>query len=312
MAGIMIYSDKDELSFELLSAANLISGHTGLPINAVCINNSEQAQGLAARGAETYLINNEAINLADSKGMASALESAAIQLDANIILLSSNRRGKELSGRLAEKLAAGCLTDVGSIKVNRDKIECMRNSLGGAVLAAQMITSDYKIIAVESRVFEEMAVGKEGPINNLKIEAQPAELEVLEERAKVGDTANIESANILVAVGQGLKSENDMLIIKELAEALGAEIACSKPVATDKKWLPEERIIGLSGKKCKPDLAVILGISGQVQFTVGIRDARTIVAVNTDENALIMQMADYIMVADLHDLVPEMTRALLV
>ena len=83
-------------------------------------------------------------------------------------------------------------------------------------------------------------------------------------------------------------------------------MACSKPVATDKKWLSEERVIGLSGKQCKPDLAILLGIYGQVQFTVGIRDAKTIVAVNSDENAVINQMADYVLTADLHEVVPEL------
>ena len=81
-------------------------------------------------------------------------------------------------------------------------------------------------------------------------------------------------------------------------------------MATDKKWLSEERIIGLSGKKCKPQLAILMGISGQVQFTVGIRDAKTIVAVNSDENATINQMADYIITADLLDVVAQMNQKL--
>ena len=95
-------------------------------------------------------------------------------------------------------------------------------------------------------------------------------------------------------------------MVEELANKLGGQVACSKPVATDKKWLSEERVIGLSGKQCKPDLAILLGISGQVQFTVGIRDAKTIVAVNSDENAVINQMADYVLTADLHEVVPEL------
>lgn len=88
------------------------------------------------------------------------------------------------------------------------------------------------------------------------------------------------------------------------------EVACSKPLATDRKWLPEDRIIGLSGKKCKPQLAIILGVSGQVQFTVGIRDAHTIVAINNDENANILQMADYAMIADLTDVIQDLNKAL--
>jgi len=121
---------------------------------------------------------------------------------------------------------------------------------------------------------------------------------------------DIEAAETLVVVGQGLNSQDDLAPVQELARKLGGEVACSKPVATDKKWLSEERIIGLSGKKCKPELAIILGISGQVQFTVGIRDARVIVAVNSDENATINQMSDYILTADLHDIVKEMNEKL--
>jgi electron transfer flavoprotein alpha subunit len=97
---------------------------------------------------------------------------------------------------------------------------------------------------------------------------------------------------------------------ESLAQSLGGVVACSKPLATDKKWLSEDRVIGLSGKLCKPDLALLFGISGQVQFTVGIRDAKTIVAVNTDENATINQMADYILTADMHEIIPELNRLL--
>ena len=107
-----------------------------------------------------------------------------------------------------------------------------------------------------------------------------------------------------------MKDVSQLKAVEELASKLGGEVACSKPVATDKKWLSEERIIGLSGKKCKPKLAVILGISGQVQFTVGIRDAKTIVSVNTDENAFMNTMADYILVGDLHQAVEELNSKL--
>ncbi len=101
-----------------------------------------------------------------------------------------------------------------------------------------------------------------------------------------------------------------MELVQKITQALGGEIACSKPVATDRKWFPEDRIVGLSGKICKPQLALILGVSGQVQFTVGIRDANTIVAVNNDENAYMLQMADYTMVADLKKVLPELSKSL--
>jgi electron transfer flavoprotein alpha subunit len=120
---------------------------------------------------------------------------------------------------------------------------------------------------------------------------------------------DIETAEVLVIIGQGMEEE-DVKLAEDITKTLGGELACSKPIATDRKWLPEDRIIGLSGKKCKPQLAIILGVSGQVQFTVGIREAKTILAINNDEKAYIMQMSDYAMVADLKDVLPKLREAL--
>jgi len=99
-------------------------------------------------------------------------------------------------------------------------------------------------------------------------------------------------------------------MIEDLAQTLGGLVACTKPLATDLKWLPESRIVGLSGKIGKPRLALCLGISGQVQFSVGIREAKTIMAINTDPNAYIFQITDYGLIADLHQAVPQLTAAM--
>jgi electron transfer flavoprotein alpha subunit len=237
------------------------------------------------------------------------LAQAAAKLGADTVLLASDRRGKELAGRLAQIMDAGCLTDVSAINVNGDKIECQRNALGGATVATQYIASDKKVIAIRPKTFEAAAAGQ-GNAGSLEVQAKPSAVKLVEVKQKGGDTVDIEAAEILVAVGQGLNSQDDLPMVEELARKLGGEVACSKPVATDKKWLSEERIIGLSGKKCKPQLALVFGISGQVQFTVGIRDARIIAAINSDENAAINQMADYILTADLHDVIKEMNKSL--
>jgi electron transfer flavoprotein alpha subunit len=308
MAGILVYSDKTAYAFQLVTVAQMIAKDAGLAVKAVSINDAEQAGELAKR-ADTYKIDNAAIQLADPAAVAAALKSAAEQLGANIVLLSSNRRGKELSGRLAQSLGAGCLTDVNSININGGKIECSRNALGGATVAAQAIETENKVIAVMPKAFEAAPEGS-GSLSELTVDAKASALKVLEVKAKGGDSVDIEAADILVAVGQGVENKDDLATVAAIAKALGGEVACSKPVATDKKWFSEERIIGLSGKKCKPSLAILLGISGQVQFTVGIRDAKTIVAVNNDENADILKMADYVMVADVEDVMPELLKAL--
>lgn len=146
-------------------------------------------------------------------------------------------------------------------------------------------------------------------INEFVMDAVTPSVKLLQTELKAGDVADIQAADVLVVIGQGVE-EDDLPIAEKIAKKLGGEIACSKPVATDKKWLPEDRIIGLSGKKCKPQLAIVLGVSGQVQFTVGIRDAHTIIAVNNDENAYMLQVADYAMVSDAGQVINELNKAL--
>lgn len=310
MAGILIYSDKNDYVLELLTAARDIAASSGLDVRAISINNDSQAEALAGAGAEVYKITNNAIALADAAAIAQAIKQAMDKLEINMVLLSSNLRGREVAGRLAQIMGAACLTGVFSVNVNGDKIECQRNALGGATVATQYIAAEKKVIAIVPRSFEKSPAGT-GKISELEVEVQATPgIKIVETRDKSGDSADIEAAEVLVAVGQGLNSKDDLPMVEALAKALGGEIACSKPVATDKKWLPEDRVIGLSGKKCKPELAVLLGISGQVQFMVGIRDAGTIVAVNSDENAYINKMADYILIDDLHKVVAELNKIL--
>lgn len=310
MAGILIYSDKDKLARELLTVAGLMADARGGEVKAACINNASQCQLLSAAGARVYKIENPAVLPADVANVAVALKEACGKLDCSIVLLSSDRRGRELAGRLAQVLGAGCLTDISAVKVEGEQIHCQRNALGGATVATQYIDGGKQVLAIVPRAFAPAPDRDGGSIDELQVEVPPSRIKLLEFRAKDSSSANIEEASVLVVAGQGLNSQEDLDAVESLAKKLGGELACSKPLATDKKWLPEDRVIGLSGKKCQPDLAVLLGISGQVQFTVGIRDARVIVAVNSDENAYIHQMADYSMVADLHQVVKELNNAL--
>ncbi len=304
MAGILIYSEKTNHAMELISAAVFLSKE----IKAVSINDPSQADELAGKGAAVYRINHPSISPADPAAVAEAIKQAVDQLEIDIVLLSSNRRGKELAGRIAQKIGAGCLTDVSSLQMNNDRAECTRNALGGATVAVQVIETDKQVIAITPKSFTIPADGA-GSVQDLNVEITPM-VRFIASKTKAGDNVDIEAAEVLIAIGQGVEDQADVKTVEAIAGKLGGEVACSKPVAADKKWFTEERIIGLSGKKCKPELAILLGISGQVQFAVGIRDAKTIVAINSDENAPIMNMSDYILVADLKDVLPALEKAL--
>lgn len=306
MGAILIYSENAKLAAELVTAARLLSSD----VYGVAINDEEQANVLVATGINVLKICREDLCQADAGSIASAIKQAADKVDAQAVLLSSDRAGKELAGRLAQAMGVGCLTGVNVMAVNSDSVECTRNALGGATVAVQVIRTDKKVIAISPKSFPAADSAGNGSITDLVIDINPR-VKLLESKTKTMESVDISQAEVLVAVGQGLEEQSQMAEVELIAKALKAEVACSKPVATDKKWMSEERVIGISGKICKPELAILMGISGQVQFTAGIRDAKTIVTINNDENAPINSLADYCLVADLNDVLPEMKSWLL-
>ena len=122
--------------------------------------------------------------------------------------------------------------------------------------------------------------------------------------------ANLAAARRIVSAGRGFKAQEDLALAEALASALGAEIACSRPLAEGTAWLPEDRYVGVSGMRVAPDVYVAVGISGQVQHTSGMNDTKVVVAVNNDDKAPIFQVADYGIVGDLYEVLPALTAAL--
>lgn len=310
MAGILFYANSDNLVMELAAAARYVAKLTGAAALAACVNNAAQAARLAEAGFTVKSLIVPGLEPADTAAMASVLQQAAAAVDADTVLLASDRRGKELAGRLAEAWGAGCLTDVKEMQQQEGRLVVARNSLGGATVALQAFISPRRVVAVAPRAFAPADAEGAGTVEDLAVTAPAAAVKVLERRPRPGGDVDIQAAERLVIVGQGVEDQDDLSLVEEIARALQAEIACSKPVATDKKWYSEERIIGLSGKTCKPALALVLGVSGQVQFTVGIRDAGTIVSINSDENAYMNQISDYVLVADLKSALPELRQGL--
>ncbi len=290
---------------ELLGAAGTLGG--GDETALLFLGGDEEARQAAARWGALHRIPGIETRLADTGSVAGALAGAQKALFAPVVLLPSTRRGKETAGRLAQILGAGVLTDVHRMERGEGgAICCHRYALGGAAVSVQRIGTAVQVIALDPGSFEAAPERGPGPVNELSVPLPEGSVVLREARPRVRDTVDIAAADCLVAVGLGLDRKEDLALVERLARAVGGEIACSKPVATDRKWLPEDRIIGLSGKKCRPALAVLLGISGQVQFTVGIRDAKTILSVNTDENAAIMTLSDYVFIADLREILPEL------
>jgi electron transfer flavoprotein alpha subunit len=311
MGSILVFSERDRCAFELLNKAREMGAKMGLEVAAAALGKAQGEDYRKCGAAKVYTCSHESLQAFEPSVYARALAQISAAAQASVILIGSTRRGKEMAGRLAQKLQCGCTTDVQSLEFRDGKLLATRNAFGGATLATQRILTGTQIIALLPFLYEPAprgeAIGEWVPLN---LDLKPSRIRKIKETPKDLGAVDIEGAEVLVCVGKGLAKPEDLKMAEELASGLGGFVACTKPLATDLKWLPESRIIGLSGKKGKPRLALCLGISGQVQFAVGIRDAKTIVAVNTDPGAYIFQMADYGLIGDLYQIVPQLTAAL--
>jgi electron transfer flavoprotein alpha subunit len=309
MGSILVFSEKDRFAFELLNKARELGASMGLEIAAAALGKAQPEEYRRCGAAKVFICSHESLQAFEASIYAQALAQIAAAAQASVILISSTRRGKELAGRLAQKLQCGCTTDVQSLTFQDGRLVATRNAFGGATLATQRVLTGTQIIALMPFLYEPAPPGEaKGETVPLNLDLKPSRVRKIKETPKDLGAVDIEGAEVLVCVGKGLAKPEDLKLAEDLALALGGFVACTKPLATDLKWLPESRIIGLSGKKGKPRLAMCVGISGQVQFAVGIRDAKTIVAVNSDPGAYIFQMADYGLIGDLYQIVPEMIR----
>ena len=241
--------------------------------------------------------------------VAAGLAQIAEQAGACVVLLGSTRRGKETAPRLAQKLVAGCVTDVNSLVVEGGELVAGRYAFGGATVARERVTTAVKVFAVMPKTFSvEGATAGAGKVESPTLNVE-SRVTVVDRRAKEGDHVNLDAAPLIVGVGRGFNAREDLALGDQLAAALGAVVGCTKSLA-DFEWLGEDRIIGLSGAKTAPDLYLGVGVSGQIQHPVGVAGAKLIAAVNKDKEAPIFAMADYGLVGDLYDVVPALVERL--
>jgi electron transfer flavoprotein alpha subunit len=314
MTNILIYCDIDEGAFELLSWGKKVKDSLHATISAVLLGKGAKgkAADYFAYGADkVYWSEQAALTDFYADVYADALFQIANTNDHDIVLIGSTRRGKELAARLAQKMQAGCITDAGGIELKGQDLVVHRYTLGGNTLSSEVLKTAKKVISVLPKSFEKgpKSAGQ-GEALEVSLTLKEPKTKIVEKKGKAGDAVSLEDAQTLVCIGRGLNKKEDLPLVETLAKALNAEIGCTRPLSHEWQWLSEQREVGLSGKKCKPRLCVELGISGQIQHTVGIRDSKVIVAVNKDKTAPIFEMVDYGIVGDIYEVVPKLSEKL--
>lgn len=303
---VWIIADIPEHAFELLSKAVSF----GKQITAFVNGDQEVAEECFSYGANQVKL----LPLPANKPWeqySSVLAREAETEKPDLILVGATRRGKTLAAHLAGLLDCPCVTESKKLEVNGDSITMSRTIFGG--LAEKELESNAKplIVTIPAGIFEKAKVtpAPSGEVTKLDI-PESAGVEVLERKDKQASSVNLAEADIVVGVGRGFGEQKNVQYAEELAKLLGGEVGCSRPVAEDLHWLPEERYIGISGAVIKPNLYLCAGVSGQIQHVYGIRDAKMIVAIDKNENAPIFKVADYYIVGDLLEVLPEIISAL--
>jgi electron transfer flavoprotein alpha subunit len=314
MAEILVFCEKDAVAFELVSKGKEFKETLGMSLAAALLGRDAagKADEYFAYGADKVYVSEDA-TLADftAEAYAEALYQIAQKNGAEVLLLGSTKRGKELASRVAQKLGAGCVTDANGIRVEDGQLVADRYALGGNTVSTGAIKTQHKVIAVMPKTFElGDKEAKQGEVVEAALDFKEPRTRVVERREKAGETVNLEEAEAVVCIGRGLEKKEDLGIVEEFTRALGAELGCTKSLCSDWEWLSEDRLVGLSGKKTSPRLCVSVGISGQIQYTVGIRGARITVAINKDENAPIFSVSDYGIAGDLYEVLPKLTEKL--
>lgn len=228
-----------------------------------------------------------------------------------ILLMPNTKRCKAMASILGAKLKAGVSTEVNEVNVNNG-IECKKMMYGGLAVGVEKINSKIAIIVVNGGAF---APAETNFLDN----KEARELEYIEPKAaikcikklpKTASSIDLNKAKRIVAIGRGIAKEEDIAIARELCEIIGAELGCSRPIAEGEKWMEHERYIGISSVMPKPDIYVSVGISGQIQHMVGVKDAGKIIVINKDKNAPIFEYADCGIVGDLYKVIPALIQAL--
>jgi len=316
---VLVYTENVEgkfkkSTFEVVSYARAIADQNKTTLIAISIGDVSAAElaNLGKYGAEKVLnVPNEKLKNFINQAYASVIADAAKKEGATIVVLSNSFSGRGLAPRLGVKLEAGVADGAVSLPdQSGGKFIVKRTAFSGKAFAMVELTSANKVISLIPNSYKIVEKNSTAKIEEFKIEPKPTDFKaVIKEIVRATDKVSLPDAEIVVSGGRGLKGPENWRMVEELADLLGAALACSKPVS-DAGWRPHSEHVGQTGIAVSPNLYIAIGISGAIQHLAGVSSSKVIVVINKDAEAPFFKVADYGIVGDAFEVVPNLIQAI--
>lgn len=316
--GITVYVDHVDgeihpVTYELLGKAKELAEKIDHPVYAIFMgsNVGDKAQELLYYGADkVFVCDKPELQYFKIETYTAVFEEFINRIKPCAILVGATPVGRQLAPRVAARFKTGLTADCTILDMhkNTDLVQ-IRPAFGGNIMAEiltpnsrpQLATVRYKIMDAPERSADAKGEIVELNVDDSKLANHVEVIGVTKKEQESG----IENAEILVVAGRGVKKREDLQLIQDLADALGADVACTRPMV-EGGWMDAKRQIGLSGRTVRPKLIITCGVSGAIQFVAGMNHSDNIIAINTDPNASIFKVANYAVVGDLYDVVPKL------
>lgn len=301
-------------SLEAVNYAANIAGQIGGTVTAVIDGATDAAllADLGKAGAKKVLtVSSDKLKNADAAAWAAALEQIVNAENAQIVIFPHDIVGKAIAPRLSARLKAGVVAGaVAYPTIEGGKMLVRKTAFSGKATAVYAIHSDKKIITLLPNSFQVKLDGAAPEVAafNANLDSVKSGITVKELKTRTTTTIPLPEAELVVSAGRGMKDAKNWGIIEDLANALGATTACSRPIA-DMGWRPHHEHVGQTGITIRPNLYIAIGISGAIQHLAGVNGSKTIVVINSDKEAPFFKAADYGVVGDAFEVVPKLTEA---
>ena len=315
--GILVFIENkggtaNRSSFEAIVAAQAFGSQLQQPVSAVVLgaDASALAQEIAAYDvARVICVNDPKLAEYTPDAYADALEQVVKQVDPSLVFLTHTYQVRDFAPKLAARFKKSLISDCIRAKADNGKIGFTRRIFLGKLDADVSSDGEAPVFATfQTGAYrpDQATKGGSAAVENMAVQIGDVRMIPEAPFQEAKQAVDLTKAEVIVAVGRGIKSKDNLVLAEKLAEVLGGDLAASRPIC-DAEWLPIDRQIGSSGQTVAPKLYVALGISGAIQHLVGMKNSGTIVAINKDPEAPIFDIADYAIVGDLFEAVPVLT-----